>query len=251
MRRTTLNQPMVALSVCAMISAMPSLSAAVTTQYSAQLNQLSNSGVSGQALLTLIDDSSLTVSITATGLEPNMPHAQHIHGLVGTGGVPLNSTSPTLAQDIDHDGFVELAEGQATYGPILVPLTSPPGGNPANFPTAPTGTINFLQTYNLNDPTIYAAGFNKANLLPLDLREIVLHGRTVAAGVGAGTPGEVDGTAGYKGVLPVASGEIVVSTNGTGGGNGAAAVPEPASLGLFGTGLLGLGWLVRRGRIAG
>ena len=41
----------------------------------------------------------------------------------------------------------------------------------------------------------------------LELREIVIHGLTVPA-VGSGTPGEVDGTAGYKVVVPVAGGEI-------------------------------------------
>ena len=40
------------------------------------------------------------------------------------------------------------------------------------------------------------------------LRELVIHGLTVPEGAGAGTPGEVDGTAGYKLVLPVASGEF-------------------------------------------
>jgi hypothetical protein len=41
----------------------------------------------------------------------------------------------------------------------------------------------------------------------LQLREIIIHGLTVPA-AGAGTPAEVDGTAGYKTVLPVAGGEI-------------------------------------------
>ena len=40
----------------------------------------------------------------------------------------------------------------------------------------------------------------------LQLREIIIHGLTVpATGI---APGEVDGTAGYKVVLPVAGGEI-------------------------------------------
>jgi hypothetical protein len=42
----------------------------------------------------------------------------------------------------------------------------------------------------------------------LDLRVLELHGMTVAAGTGAGTSGEVDGTGGYKMDLPVASGHL-------------------------------------------
>lgn len=35
------------------------------------------------------------------------------------------------------------------------------------------------------------------NLMPLDLREIVLHGLTVLPGPGTGTQGEIDGMNGY------------------------------------------------------
>ena len=44
--------------------------------------------------------------------------------------------------------------------------------------------------------------------MSLSRREIVLHGTSVLEGHGQGTAGEVDGTAGYKLVLPIASGEI-------------------------------------------
>jgi hypothetical protein len=94
-------------------------------------------------------------------------------------------------------------------------LTSPPGGNPGNYPTAPDGTIHFLQTYNLDDSAAFAPGFNQKSLFPLTFRSIELHGMTVAAGIGAGTPGEVNGTGGYLADFPVAGGPI-------------QAVPEPA-----------------------
>ena len=71
---------------------------------------------------------------------------------------------------------------------------------------------------------------------------------TVPAGVGAGTPNEVNGIAGYKMDLPVAAGLIFRATNGTSGlgANGENVIPERASVGLFATGLIGLGWFLRR-----
>ncbi|HEV7368098.1 hypothetical protein [Arenibaculum sp.] len=181
----------------------------------ADLQALNGSGVNGTAVLTMEDENTLTTRIVADGLEPGQPHPQHIHGRFadtaeGPGtGEPIDSVSPTLLADDDGDGFIELAEGLDTYGPILVPLTSPPGGEVANFPTAPGGTIFFEETYDLSDPAALADGVTADDLTPLDLREIVLHGAFVPEGAGDGTDGEVDGgPREYVPVLPVASGEI-------------------------------------------
>ena len=208
-------------SVCASFGAV-----AVPLYYSANLIELNNSGVSGTANLTYrASDRLLTVEISARGLEPGSPHPQHIHGLFDSAGNVVDSTSPTLADDADGDGFVELAEGLPRYGPVLVPLTSPAGGALANFPTADDGTISFSQTYDLTSDVTFADFFGIDGLLPLQNREIVLHGMTLAEGQGGGD-GEANGEAGYKAVLPVASGEIV-----------AVSVPEPGTLGLMALGL--------------
>lgn len=186
--------------------------AAAEETYKAPIRMLNHSRVIGQAELVLSDDKShLTVRIDATGLEPGQQHVGHIHGLVVGNNMPANSHLPSRAQDTDNDKYVELAEGAVTYGPILITLgtdVATPGGD---LDPDHDGNIHYQQTFNLEDSSIYGAGFNKQSVIgdgtELELREIVIHGLTVPA-VGSGTPGEVDGTAGYKVVLPVAGGEI-------------------------------------------
>ena len=185
-KRSTLLTSAAAAAVAGLLMAASPASAA-PIYYVADLTPLNNSGVTGTVNLTL-DGNMLTVTEHATGLEASMPHPQHIHGQLGAAAP--NTALPTAASDADHDGFIELAEGRTTYGPILVDLSSPPGGAVADFPTAPGGVIDFTQTYDLTSPTTFDAGFTANDLLPLTNREIVIHGLTVAAGIGAGTPGE-------------------------------------------------------------
>ncbi|MGH8129131.1 MAG: PEP-CTERM sorting domain-containing protein [Gammaproteobacteria bacterium] len=207
------------LALAAGLLTIPALALATPSFYNVTFTSLNDSGVLGTASLKL-DNNLLTVHIHATGLMPNEVHPQHIHGPFDSVGNPTQAVTPTLAAvDANNDGVIELGEGQMTYGPILVPLSSPPGGALGDFPTAPSGTINFTEIYDLTDSSIYAAGFDESDLFPLTFREIVIHGLDVPFAL---TDGGVDYVAGqYDPVLPVASGVIQA---------GRLAVPEPSSI---------------------
>ncbi|MDQ3185151.1 MAG: PEP-CTERM sorting domain-containing protein [Pseudomonadota bacterium] len=222
--------------------------ALATTSFSAILNPLNNSGVNGLVNMTL-DGNILKVNLLATGLEPNQEHVAHIHGRLDANNMPIDSTIPTLAQDTDRDGFIELAEGEATYGPILLQLTNPPGnvdGSHGNghtgsgFSTAPLGQINYSETFDLSQQSNFGTTFTAEELLPLQLREIVVHGLTVG-NIGAGTPGEVDGMAGFKTVLPVSAGSIFQ----------VSPIPEPETYAMLLAGLGLLGAVARRRKANG
>ena len=164
-----------------------------TTIGRVDLRELNNSGAKGQVELRLSrDNKTLTVKVQASGLEPGGVHLSHIHGL-SSNGQSVDSTCPTSAEDSDKDGFVELAEGLVKYGPILVDFM--------NVDPDADGKVNFTQTFDLT---------GAQTALPLEMRHIVVHGLTVNS-AGAGTSGEVDGTSGYKTVLPVLCGEIKVA----------------------------------------
>lgn len=155
--------------------------------YKADLMSLNGSGVTGTAELSLMGDQ-LTVKITASGLEEDMVHPQHIHGFKENN---KNSKCPPASADEDGDGFVELGEGLPFYGPVLLPLTQGDG----SFPTAPDGTIEFEQTYTVDN-----------SITPLQNRAIVLHGMT--AELTQEVEGEIVVVNDYIATLPVACGTI-------------------------------------------
>jgi hypothetical protein len=115
--------------------------------FQANLAPLNNSGASGTANLALEGDQ-LTTDIASQGLAPNLPHAQHIHGLE-----QAISECPSLAADLNGDGLVNTTEGQPSYGPILTPLTTKGDTSPDSalavdrFPVAnEDGTLTYDRT---------------------------------------------------------------------------------------------------------
>lgn len=186
--------------------------------WSVDLAAMNNSGVTGTAVLAINTEADgtryLNVSIAAEGLTPSVQHAQHVHGTFDANGDPSDARKPDLTDDADKDGFVEVLEGLGAYGDILLPLIDAGGALPM---TDANGQLTFIQSYNLGDDSnffspVSSTDYTAEDLMPLEFREIVLHGQNVGAGFGAGTGGEVDGTQdGFVGILPVAAGEIEIT----------------------------------------
>ncbi|WP_371155542.1 calcium-binding protein [Jannaschia sp. 2305UL9-9] len=182
--------------------------------YAVNFSALNSSGVDGSAILAVgdADDGSrvLNISLSAEGLAPSIQHAQHIHGLFDDDGNPADATTPTILDDADLDGMVEVIEGFGKYGDIILTLLGSDGALP--FADA-NGDLAFFASYDLGNDDLFFSPFGNdytsEDLMPLTLREIVLHGVEVPTGIGAGTDGEVDGTqSGVVPILPAAAGEI-------------------------------------------
>ncbi len=116
--------------------------------FQADLAPLNDSGASGTANLALEGDQ-LTTDIASEGLAPNLPHAQHIHGLE-----QAISECPTLANDQDGDGLVNTTEGEPSYGPILTSFTTEGDTSPESglavdrFPVADeNGNLTYDRTF--------------------------------------------------------------------------------------------------------
>jgi hypothetical protein len=81
---------------------------------------LNDTGATGNATLTATDAGDLKIVLDATGMTPNSPHAQHIHG--STNG--MDFMCPDKSDDADGNGFVSTEEGLPKYGDIHISLTT-------------------------------------------------------------------------------------------------------------------------------
>ena len=136
----------------------------------------------GYAYVTLLGNE-LTTQVYAFDMTPNKRHAQHIHGFANGD----DATCPTLAQDADGDGFIQLGEGLGKYGGVQIALEDENG----DFPLANAmGQYQYMRTFTLGtdgNPTV-------SQMSPLTSKAVVLHGFMYN--------GE------YLGTLPVACGEL-------------------------------------------
>jgi hypothetical protein len=118
--------------------------------FKADLNPLNRSGSDGTAILHK-EGGKLDAKIYSSGMAPNLPHAQHIHGFK-----QAVSECPTLAADDDGDGLINTAEGLPSYGPIQVSLTITGDTSPASglavdrFPVANSvGLVSYNRTFSV------------------------------------------------------------------------------------------------------
>src|ERR1041384_6285719 len=112
-----------ALPVAAVALSVPLVAPApafAAESVSVQLQELGKSGAKGSATLTAMDNGDLKIVLKSTGMTPNAPHAQHLHG--SAGGMDFHC--PTLAEDKNGNGYVSVEEGLPMYGDIFVSLTT-------------------------------------------------------------------------------------------------------------------------------
>ena len=171
-----------------------------------------NSGVSGFGTVSL-DGTTLTVDVAAAGLTPNAVHSLHVHGFLDDRPERL----AVAADDLDGDGFVETPEGEGlAYGPVIAALTASGEAQQGlevspDFPSADAaGRVRFTQTYRLDTAEADDAAILARLSARLEGRVLEFHGLDLPAGAGAGTPNEVNGTAGYNAQAPVAQGQLIV-----------------------------------------
>lgn len=217
------------LAVGLALAAVAYVNAQENNSFTADLQVLNDSGSTGTATATL-DGNQLTIEIESSGLVPNAPHAQHLH----IGGTNM---CPDMSADTNGDGVLTTTEGQPSYGPIRVSLTTTGDVTDASglavdrFPSADAnGNLSYSRTFEL------PAGVTAADI---PNAVVVQHGvDSDASGTYDGPGSDLDPAVPLEATLPAncgphedsAGGSAVASpTTGAGGAGGASTSPTPAS----------------------
>lgn len=154
------------------------------------------SNVTGRATLK-VDGTRVHVNIHVRGLTPNLPHAMHIHGILGDANI-----CPPASADLNGDGLISLEEGAPFYGPIDTSFTKTGDTSAASglalerFPVADNnGNLNYNRTFTIPQNVLDSLGS----------LHIVVHGLALD-GNSSGPVGGYDTL--FEAVLPVACGTI-------------------------------------------
>ncbi|WP_433041160.1 hypothetical protein [Dactylosporangium sp. CS-033363] len=136
------------------------------------LQEMGNTGAKGTATLTAMDNGDLKIAIKSTGMTPNSPHAQHLHG----SAAGMDFHCPTMKDDKNGNGYISVEEGLPMYGDIFVSLTTSGDTTKASglavdrFPTADAqGNLSY-------ERTIPAAQLPAGTIAHLKDLHIVQHG---------------------------------------------------------------------------
>jgi hypothetical protein len=177
--------------------------------YVAQLHPMNSKitglQAAGEARLALSGDT-LTITIKAEGVPPDLVHWQHFHGFADNRA----AMCPTSKADANSDGIIDLIETEPAAGTTMVPFTDDPASMDVAHGTYPkasaAGTYTYRQTVPLKELRAAFAKAFKGQALDLDRRVVFIHGvlptSTLPASVASLDPVPADIT------LPIACGKI-------------------------------------------
>ena len=104
---------------------------------------LNGADASGTAMVE-VNGNTISVTMAATGLQADQPHAAHIHF-----GADARHECPIAGDDAKKDGHLNTSDGAPAYGPVVVSLTKTGDTSPAStlavdrFDTAPGGKLSY------------------------------------------------------------------------------------------------------------
>jgi hypothetical protein len=178
--------------------------------YKAELSPLNSktigSSARGEATFTISGDQ-LTIHVNAMGVSPNVEHLQHFHGFAKG---DRKSKCPTVRNDTNGDGTIDIVETEPVAGTTMVPFHDDPVSMEMvkdTYPTAGTdGSYSYEKTVSLKALNAAFAAKFPGQQLDLVRRVVFLHGVPASTKLPATVASLDDIPA--RVTLPIACGEI-------------------------------------------
>lgn len=216
-----------------------------STSYTGDLTEINDSGASARVEMTL-EGTSLDVKITGSGFTASAPHAQHIHGVIGSA-----SQCPTADADADGDGLITTAEGVPSYGGVLQALTTEgdTSGDSAlavdRFPVASEdGSIDYQRTFELPEDVAGDLGNLHVAMHGIDLNGDGEYNGDAVSSLDPSLPLEATIPAACGTLAAMPAGGVATGAGGT--ADGMNTMPSTAVMLLSLVGLVGAGAAIRR-----
>lgn len=155
-----------------------------------------------------LSENNLHVLIEMFDTPKNMQHWEHFHGFPdGT-----NAKVATMKQDINHDGFVDLAETESVSGTTMVPFDATPHEMHIPNDSYPVSDENGYFKYEKNVPVSqlseqFKEVFNTKEI-DLDKRVIYIHGVPNSLSLPETFGGNLTEKYNHHVTLPIAVGKI-------------------------------------------
>ncbi|MGH8234132.1 MAG: hypothetical protein ACREPU_08040 [Rhodanobacteraceae bacterium] len=136
---------------------------------------ITHTSTTGEARF-VVNGNKLTVTIDVHGAPPDMVHWQHFHGFKDGQA----ATCPSMAEDANHDGIIDLIETGKTSGTTMVPFITHPASMDIAHGTYPeadaTGNYHYQETVSLKALDAAFAKEFPGQRLDLAKRVVFIHG---------------------------------------------------------------------------
>lgn len=176
-------------------------------------SEINEGDATGEATFTVSGDE-LTISLTVNGVSPDIQHLQHFHGFPDSDDAAM---CPTMDDDTNGDGVVDILETAPAAGTTMVPFTDDPVSMEvfgATYPTADAeGSYTYEHTVSLSELESAMGEQFPGQELNLENRVVFIH--TVPETAELPDTVESKGGAPAYETVPVACGEIRLVGDGT------------------------------------
>lgn len=181
------------------------------TKYRAEIEPLNSEKIGTKAhgyVEFTIKDNNIHIKLEMFDTPANIEHWEHFHGFPDG----KDASVPTMKQDTNHDGWIDLPETEAVSGTTMVPLDAAPHKMCIPNDTYPVADNNGYYSYEKDVPyqellQQFEKTFGGSDL-ELDKRVVYIHGIPDSLSISDTVAGKINDKYDQHVTLPIAAGKI-------------------------------------------